>query len=78
MTYTIEMRVRRVGGALSRVAELLRRRRFEVARLVARPTGDGGRLDLTVTVTGTGPAGAVARQVSRLEDVERVHLRMTA
>ncbi|GEM_PF-3325813 len=78
MSHTLELRVRRTEGALGRVLDYVRRRNFEVSRVVARPTGDGASLDLTVTVYGVRPVDPLARNVSRLSDVQRVALRRPA
>lgn len=78
MSYTLRLRVRRTGGAVVRVLDYLRRRRFEVSRVLVLAVGDGAALDLTVTMNGATAADPVARQVSKLSDVEHVELRRTA
>lgn len=70
ITFTMQVRLRRVEGALVRLLGLVGRRGYEAERVTARPTDDGAHLDVTLQIRGTRPADLLARQLARLHDVE--------
>ncbi len=70
---TLRVAVVRGRGALVRLLEQVRRRGFEVSRLVARPVEDGRTLDVTLTVEG-GAGERLARHLGEVGGVQRVEV----
>ncbi len=74
MNTMIQLRVKTAEGALIRVLGVVRRRGFEVARLVANRSDRDACVDVVMMVEGERPADVLVRQLEKLFDVEEGHM----
>lgn len=75
--YTVQLRVRRVEGAVARILRALSGRGFSVRRAVVLPESEDA-LSATLVLQGDRSRDALRRQLGRLFDVTQVTLRHTA
>ena len=74
MNLIFQLRLNNIDGVLERVLGVIRYRNFQVLRMMAAPTPDGSRMDVTLKVGGLRKTGHLARHLEKLLDVETLEV----
>lgn len=74
MNFILQLRLKNIDGVLERVLGVVRYRNYQITKMMANPTPDGSRMDVTLTVNSDTRGGHIARHLQKLWDVESLQI----
>ena len=72
MSFILQIRMKNIDGVLERVLGTIRYRGHQLLRLMAHPSPDGSRMDVTLKVDAGRGGTHLTRHLQKLFDVEAV------
>ena len=74
MSFILQLKTRNIDGVLERLLAVVRYRGYSIHGMMAHPSVDGSRLDITLKLQSTSPSHNLSRQIGKLYDVEHVEM----
>ncbi len=74
MNFILQLRLKNIDGVLERVLGVVRYRGYQVLKLMANPSPDGARMDVTLKVGSKSKNNHLTRHLQKLLDVEALEV----
>jgi len=74
MNFILQLKLRNIDGVLERVLGVVRYRGYQILKLMANPSPDGKRMEVTLKVGSKSKSNHLPHHLKKLLDVEALEI----